>query len=187
MKSQKELIKKHLEEFGYNDYFVSSVESYLKTQKASGNFYLALTQMLDEHGKQLQAENYNALLTSTNNFDRMIEVKNAEIEQLQAENERLKQYKDQRDNLLSANIEKSNNIEKAYSLWMEEKEAYEHRIAMLKKDLVSITKHQAEKESLRQAYNKVCGENERLKAELQKAEDYINELHGATANKKPLR
>ena len=44
-----------------------------------------------------------------------------DVRKIQQEVDRLRQYKEQRDELLSANIEKSNNIEEAYSLWVEEK------------------------------------------------------------------
>lgn len=57
------------------------------------------------------------------------------VVELSAEVERLRQYKEQRDKLLSANIEKSNNLEKVYSLWAEEKKQLQQEVSVLKNDL----------------------------------------------------
>lgn len=49
---KKELIKKHIE-FGNGDFFHASVKSYETTGRASGSFFMALKDMMDEYAERL--------------------------------------------------------------------------------------------------------------------------------------
>ena len=63
---KRELIKKHLED--WTGLKQSSIEHFAKSGKASGSFFMALNDMLDDYDKQLRLHNVSGSLPTNSEF-----------------------------------------------------------------------------------------------------------------------